>query len=258
MDQSTFQQWDAQVTQWIDEARENILAHFNEPLSIEEKSGRRDLVTQVDKENEQRLVAHIRQADPNAQILGEEGLGDQVTKTNGRLWILDPLDGTMNFIKQRDDFAIMMSLYIDGVGQAAWLYDVMGDRLFHGAKGIGVWLNDQLMTPPENLPLSEGLASLSGPLVRHDVDHMQAIGAASLGMRIIGSAGIAFTKVLRGQQVCYISYLRPWDFATGKILAEELGLVVTTVDGQTPSVLSYGVVIVATKQAQRDIVAMQA
>ncbi|HAT55174.1 MAG TPA: fructose 1,6-bisphosphatase [Lactobacillus sp.] len=257
MQEATYRQWDEQVTNWIDEARKNILAHFHETLDVEQKSGRRDLVTQVDKQNEQRFVAHIRAADPDARILGEEGLGDDVQDDQGRLWILDPLDGTMNFIKQRDDFAIMLSLYVDGVGQAAWLYDVMGNRLFHGAKGVGVWLNDKKMSAPKNLPLSEGLSGLSGPLVSHDVDHMQAIAATSLGMRIVGSAGIAFTKVLRGQQVCYISYLRPWDFATGKILAEELGLVVTTVDGQTPTVLSYGVVLVATKQAQKDIVAMQ-
>lgn len=257
MQEATYQKWNAQVTAWIDEAKANILEHFHEPLDVEQKSGRRDLVTQVDKENEQRFVAHIRESDPTARILGEEGLGDDVQDDKGRLWIIDPLDGTMNFVKQRDDFAIMLSLYVDGVGQAAWLCDVMGNRLFHGAKGLGVWLNDAKMTAPANLPLSEGLAALSGPLVTHDVDHMQAIAAASLGMRIVGSAGIAFTKVLRGQQVCYISYLRPWDFATGKILAEELGLVVSTVDGQTPTVLSYGVVLVATKQAQKAIVAMQ-
>ncbi|GKT02873.1 inositol monophosphatase family protein [Furfurilactobacillus entadae] len=257
MEQSEFSQWDEPVSGWIKEARENILRHFDQRLDVEEKSGRRDLVTQVDKENERQFVEHIRSADPTAQILGEEGLGDDVTDLSGRVWIIDPLDGTMNFIKERTDFAIMLSLYVDGVGQAAWLCDVTGDRLFHGGKNVGVWVNDERLSAPENLPLTEGLAGLSGPLVQHDVNHMQEIAETSLGMRMIGSAGIAFTRVLLGQHVCYISYLRPWDFATGRVLAEELGLVVSTVDGQTPAVLSYGVVLVATKQAQQMIVAMQ-
>ncbi|GEK28439.1 inositol monophosphatase family protein [Furfurilactobacillus siliginis] len=257
MEQVEFDHWDALVSQWIDEAKTNICRHFHEPLEVEQKSGRRDLVTQVDKQNEQRFVAHIREADPTARILGEEGLGDDVHDTDGRLWIIDPLDGTMNFVKQHADFAIMLSLYIDGVGEAAWLCDVIGNKLFHGGRTLGVKINDQPLQAPADLPLEDGLAGLSGPLVSHDVDHMQAIAQASLGMRVLGSAGIAFTKVLLGQQVCYISYLRPWDFATGRVLAEELGLVVSTIDGKAPAVLSYGVVSVATKQAQQAIVAMQ-
>jgi myo-inositol-1(or 4)-monophosphatase len=85
---------------------------------------------------------------------------------------------------------------------------------------------------------------------------MQAVVAASLGPRIMGSAGIQISQVLAGELIAYLSYLRPWDFAAGRVLAETLGLVVTTLDGSPVDMLSSGAVLIATKRAQRSILAI--
>ena len=78
-------------------ARAQVLAKMGSQLTVAEKTSRRDLVTNVDHSNEDFLVHEIRSLDPVAHILAEEGTGDQVTSMQGHVWIVDPIDGTMNF-----------------------------------------------------------------------------------------------------------------------------------------------------------------
>jgi len=98
-----WQRLNDEVTALIKEARANVLEKMADPLTVNEKTNRKDLVTNVDKANEQFLIAGIRRIDPTAHILGEEGFGDDLKSLDGRVWIVDPIDGTMNFVKQRDN-----------------------------------------------------------------------------------------------------------------------------------------------------------
>ncbi|WP_143463731.1 inositol monophosphatase family protein [Levilactobacillus enshiensis] len=253
-----WQQLDQDVTALLKEARQRVLEKMRDPLTVDEKTGRKDLVTNVDKGNEQFLITGIRRIDPNAKVLGEEGFGDQLTDVQGRVWIVDPIDGTMNFVKQQDNFAMMIGIYQDGVGQLGYIYDVMRDVLYHGGPQLGgVWANQEPVKAPANLALRDGLIGASGPLVIHDVAHMQTIVHASAGMRIYGSAGIEMINVLRGKTLGYISHLKPWDFAAGQVLLNTLGVRVSTIDGQPLNMLSSNLVLVATEKAQRDILQIE-
>lgn len=107
---------DKTVRGWLSESRDNVLRKIDTRLTVDTKTSRKDLVTNVDKQNEKFLVGKIREFDPDSKILGEEGFGDQVHSTKGRIWIIDPIDGTMNFVKQRNNFAIMIALYEDAKG----------------------------------------------------------------------------------------------------------------------------------------------
>lgn len=241
------------VRNWLAEARDNVLRKIDSRLKVDTKSGRSDLVTNIDRANEQFFVSKIRQFDPEAKILGEEGFGDQVDNTDGRIWIVDPIDGTMNFVKQRNHFAMMISLYIDGQGVLGFIMDVINNELLYGGPEYGVYLNSTKIDEVKNTNLSDGLIGLSGPLVINDNFHMQDIAQTSLGMRIYGSAGIDMISVFKGELIGYISYLKPWDFGAGKIFAETLGLKMTTIDGQQLGVLSSKPVLLATENAHRDI-----
>ncbi|WP_203641869.1 inositol monophosphatase family protein [Levilactobacillus andaensis] len=253
-----WQQLNQDVTALLKEARQRVLEKMQDPLTVDEKTGRKDLVTNVDKGNEQFLITGIRRIDPDAKVLGEEGFGDQLTDIKGRVWIVDPIDGTMNFVKQQDNFAIMIGIYQDGVGQLGYIYDVMNDVLYHGGPQLGgVWANQDPIKAPTNLALRDGLIGASGPLVIHDVAHMQAIVHASAGMRIYGSAGIEMINVMRGKTLGYISHLKPWDFAAGQVLLNTLGVRVSTIDGQPLNMLSSNLVLVATEKAQRDILQIE-
>lgn len=237
-------------------AREQVLAKMGTKLTVAEKTSRRDLVTNVDHSNEDFLVSQIRQLDPAGHILAEEGTGDQVTSMAGHVWIVDPIDGTMNFVHQRNHFAMMVGLYVDGEPTLGYIYDVMANKLYAGGPQLGVTLNGEPMPSPADTDLAGGLFGASAPLLIQDRFNMQAVVAASLGPRIMGSAGIQISQVLAGELIAYLSYLRPWDFAAGRVLAETLGLVVTTLDGSPVDMLSSGAVLIATKRAQRSILAI--
>ncbi|MDN7042223.1 inositol monophosphatase family protein [Lactiplantibacillus plantarum] len=237
-------------------ARAQVLAKMGTHLTVAEKTSRRDLVTNVDHSNEDFLVRQIRALDPVAKILAEEGTGDQVTDMNGHVWIVDPIDGTMNFVHQRNHFAMMVGLYVDGKPTLGYIFDVMANKLYAGGPEVGVTLNGELLAAPADVDLSAGLFGASAPLLIQDRFNMQTIIAKSLGPRIMGSAGIQISQVLAGELVGYLSYLRPWDFAAGRVLAESLGLVVSRVDGNPVNMLSSGAVLIATKGAQRSILAI--
>ncbi|ARK34585.1 inositol monophosphatase family protein [Lactiplantibacillus plantarum] len=237
-------------------ARAQVLAKMGTHLTVAEKTSRRDLVTNVDHSNEDFLVRQIRALDPVAKILAEEGTGDQVTDMNGHVWIVDPIDGTMNFVHQRNHFAMMVGLYVDGKPTLGYIFDVMANKLYAGGPEVGVTLNGELLAAPADVDLSAGLFGASAPLLIQDRFNMQTIIAKSLGPRIMGSAGIQISQVLAGELVGYLSYLRPWDFAAGRVLAESLGLVVSRVDGNPVNMLSSGAVLIATKRAQCSILAI--
>lgn len=237
-------------------ARAQVLAKMGTHLTVAEKTSRRDLVTNVDHSNEDFLVRQIRALDPVAKILAEEGTGDQVTDMNGHVWIVDPIDGTMNFVHQRNHFAMMVGLYVDGKPTLGYIFDVMANKLYAGGPEVGVTLNGELLAAPADVDLSAGLFGASAPLLIQDRFNMRTIIAKSLGPRIMGSAGIQISQVLAGELVGYLSYLRPWDFAAGRVLAESLGLVVSRVDGNPVNMLSSGAVLIATKRAQRSILAI--
>jgi myo-inositol-1(or 4)-monophosphatase len=237
-------------------ARAQVLAKMGTHLTVAEKTSRRDLVTNVDHSNEDFLVRQIRALDPVAKILAEEGTGDQVTDMNGHVWIVDPIDGTMNFVHQRNHFAMMVGLYVDGKPTLGYIFDVMANKLYAGGPEVGVTLNGELLAAPADVDLSAGLFGASAPLLIQDRFNMQTIIAKSLGPRIMGSAGIQISQVLAGELVGYLSYLRPWDFAAGRVLAESLGLVVSRVDGNPVNMLSSGAVLIATRRAQRSILAI--
>ena len=90
----------------IKEAGRKIRQSFSSELAIESKADANDLVTNIDKEIEQFFIKHIRHDFEGHFILGEEGFGDRLNNLDGYVWMLDPIDGTMNFIHQQRNFAI--------------------------------------------------------------------------------------------------------------------------------------------------------
>ena len=78
-----------------------------------------------------------------------------VTSLDGVTWILDPIDGTMNFVHQKRNFAISLGIFVDGVGMLGYIYDVMGDDFYHAAKGEGAYFNDELLPELKPKPLKK-------------------------------------------------------------------------------------------------------
>lgn len=214
------------VKQWVYEAANAIRTKLadHSQIIVEEKSSRTDLVTNIDRETEVFFVKKIREHFPEDQILGEEGIGDQVTSLKGRVWTIDPIDGTLNFVKQQNNYCIMLALIEDGVGKLGFIYNVNQDQFAYGGQEFGVYLNNQRLEKPENQELADGLLGVNAYMYKKNLLHVQEIGDASCGVRVSGCAGLEFINVITGQQVAYIANLAPWDYAPGIILAKALGL----------------------------------
>ena len=243
-----------EVKSWIEEAASEIKEKLKGTIQVEEKSNRHDLVTNVDKETEAFLVNKIRNNYPNDKILGEEGLGDELDSTKGRIWIIDPIDGTLNFVKQQENFCIMIGIFEDGKPTLGFIYDVIKDEFAYGGNETGVFLNGEKLKTVENLGLREGIIGTNSVMFAKDILNTQKIGFEAVGVRTFGCAGLDFLAVIRGKQVAYVSNLSPWDFAAGIALGEPLGLVSSKLNGEAYDILGERqYFVVATKKTYEDI-----
>ncbi|CAJ1194689.1 inositol monophosphatase family protein [Companilactobacillus paralimentarius] len=216
--------------------------------SVDTKKNRNDLVTNFDKKTERYVNSELKRAFPEATIVSEEGYGDLVTDMSGLVFFVDPIDGTMNFVKRGDDFASMIGAYIDGKPLIGAIIDVMGNNIYHGGKEIGLFINDERIDIPRNLPLVEGLVDVSAPMALANKFNVQDVIKKSSGFRVYGSAGIIFGHLLTGKEVMYMSYLAPWDLAAGRVLCEAAGMSVVSIDDAPINMLKSQVVIVGTQK----------
>lgn len=247
------EQIDQQAQRLMWEVRQQTLQLMTKKFNVAEKTSARDLVTTVDKQNEKMIDERLKTIDSACRIVSEEGFGDQVDDLKGHVWIVDPIDGTMNFVMQKRNFAIMMGLYVDGQPTLGYIMDVVEGTLYHGGKGMGVFANQQRLHTPENKSLADSLMVMNGYLTMNNVHGLQKAARKARGLRMYGSAGIEMIYVLTGCLGAYVSHLHPWDLAAGRVLAEELGLVVKPIDDDHLNVLSSNLVLVATKQAGQDL-----
>lgn len=233
---SLIEKRDILIKQWLKEAAADIHEALDKDLEVKTKSRRNDLVTIMDRKIEQQLVKKIRNYFPDDQIVSEEGYGDNSEDINledNTVWFLDPIDGTLNFVLQKENFAVMVAVYEKNIGQQAYIYDVMKDKLYWAIKGEGVYCNNQLLPKMQNLTLSDGLfASNSMFLSEKQVKINTEITKHAMGVRTIGSAGIETTELVKGSTVAYVSYgLKPWDLAPGLMMIQENGGKVTRFNG---------------------------
>ena len=249
---------DELIKEWLQEAADKIEEALKTGLEVETKSRKNDLVTQMDRQTEKELVEKIKAHFPDDLIVSEEGYGDEVNEVNfyeETVWFLDPIDGTLNFVLQNENYAIMLAVYEKGIGQQAYIYDVDQKRLYWAIKGEGVYCNDQLLPKIEDVSLEDGLfASNSIFLSDKQANFNTAITKRAMGVRTIGSAGLEAAEIVKGSTVAYVSYgLKPWDVAPGLMMVEENGGVVTEFDGSPVKLLEGTPTIMGTPTAQAAI-----
>ncbi|KKI93788.1 inositol monophosphatase [Bacillus sp. SA1-12] len=249
---------DQKAKQWVEEAGEKIRQSFESTLSIQYKSNPNDLVTNMDKEIEQYLIGKIQDTYPDHRILGEEGYGDEVTSLDGVIWIIDPIDGTMNFVHQQRNFAISVGIYGDGVGYIGLIYDVVHNELYHAFKGEGAYMNDLPLPKLDEVDLKEAVISINSTWLvenpRIDYNRLTPIVKKVRGTRSYGSAALECAYVASGRLDAYMTMrLAPWDFAAGIILIEEVGGITSTMNGEKLNLLSKNSFFVGEKNLHQHI-----
>ena len=235
-----------------------------EELRVEAKAHRNDLVTQVDRGVEARIAGCLEAT--GIPIHGEEAHRVEDFETyRGRAWVLDPVDGTLNYVSTHRDWAISLALVDDGVPVLAALADPVAGRLYTAIRGRGARVEpltgeavgcdgvaSKALEPVKDLPLSEGMVIAHYQLTQH-----AGIGRAiegSRGMRCYGAAALEMAEVAAGGAVVYAQpLLQPWDVAAGALLCTETGVVLTRMDGAPFDVRRAGSLLVATPAAHAEV-----
>lgn len=204
-------------------------------LRVETKS-RNDFVTEVDRAAEAAIVQELRAKFPTHAILGEEG-GKQGADECDSQWIIDPLDGTTNYLHGFPQFAVSIGLRHKGQWECAVVYDPLREELFTAVRGRGAQLNDRRLRVANRPSLEGALIGTGFPFRdtrRIDIyaEMCKAMCQATAGLRRPGSAALDLAYVAAGRTDGFWELdLAPWDFAAGALLILEAGGTVTDLSG---------------------------
>lgn len=199
-----------------------------------ERKARHDYVTEVDKACEEEIVREIKRFYPDHSFLGEEGgrQGD-----NESVWIIDPLDGTSNYMHGIPHFAISIALQVKGRTEHAVVYDPMRDELFTASRGKGAFLNQKRLRVSSRSSLENAILATAFPYRQRGrlqayARVFQAIFAQVDDFRRAGSASLDLAWVAAGRLDGFFELgLEPWDVAAGAMIVREAGGVVMDWDG---------------------------
>lgn len=249
-----------QVRSWILEAGDLIRKKMYNPLTIDTKSNPNDLVTELDKEVEFFFASKIKTHYPQHFLLSEEGYGDNLSSEVGTIWVLDPIDGTMNFVHQKQNFAISLGIYNEGIGQIGFIYDVMNNNLYSAMRNGGAFKNDyKLKRLNENLNLNHSIICMSHRWLSEnsfsDRKVMQQLTNDIRGTRTYGSAALEFAYVAEGAADAYITMsLEPWDIAAGRIIVREVGGLTTNIYGEEVGMLERSSIISSNPSIHKTVI----
>lgn len=233
----------------LEEAREMALKP--EKLEISAKTDRNDLVTQVDREIEDFLAQKLVGAT-KYPMLGEES--HEPESFAGRVWVLDPIDGTMNYVATKRDYAISLALVEDGQPLLGIVVDVTKNLFYVAQKGCGVTCNGEpLLDVPQEV-------SYSDAIIITDLKEMRALPrlqdalVKSRGHRRYGSAALEIVEVACSRAGAFVHlWVSPWDIAAATLVCQELGVKVTRLDGTRLDVREKGSILAAWPKAHEEM-----
>ena len=229
--------------QLAEQAGEIIKSRWGTVLKIEHK-GVVDLVSEVDLAAEAHILRGLHQQRPNDEVMAEEAssehfdrLGHHLGSGAGRVWCIDPLDGTTNFSHGLPHFCVSIALLVGGQAQVAVIHEPLRSWTFYATKTQGAWLNGRQLRVSEETEIEQALLATGFPYDRHtshadNIDQTSTLLKRCQGIRRAGSAALDLAYVAAGWLDGYWEYkLKPWDIAAGALIVQEAGGMVTDTDG---------------------------
>lgn len=231
-----------------------LLALQKSDLQIETKLNPFDLVTRADRLSEGRLVSLIRSHFPEDGIVAEEGsqTADEGARSGGFRWVLDPIDGTINYANRLPIWAISIGLVMDREPVGGIVSAPALGLLYRAVKGAGACCNGHPISVNLKSALSEGIVATGFPYDRAKRAEpiCQALGnqlRTAGGVRRMGAASLDFCFLADGRFIGYYEMgLMPWDYAAGSLIAAEAGARLTDFDGAELDIFKSAGVVAAT------------
>ena len=222
--------------------------------------GPANFVSSADRRAEEVLRAELAKARPGYGFLGEEG-GHQEGSDKTHRWIVDPLDGTTNFLHGIPQFAISIALERAGTIVAGIVYNPANEELFVAERGKGAFLNDQRLRVAARQRLAEAVVACGLPhLGRGDLAQFRkefaAVQEKVAGIRRFGAAALDLAWVAAGRlDAFWERNLSPWDMAAGLLMVREAGGFVSDLDGRE-DIFGKGEIIAGNETMQREVLAL--
>jgi len=208
--------------------------------------GSRDFVTEVDRTAERMIADILLAAEPGARMLGEELSPALIT--DGLIWIVDPLDGTTNFLHGFPNYAVSIAAALDGVLEAGVVLQVPRNETYSASRGGGSWRGDQRLTvstieEPEFALIGTGFPFSDVSRLEEYQQQFGRIARATSGIRRPGAAALDLADVAAGRfDGFWEQQLSAWDIAAGTLLIREAGGLVTDFSGRDIGIEHTGVV----------------
>ncbi len=228
---------------------------LNKAFTVSEK-GKQDVVTNLDFEMERRIKSELMKSFPEDGFIGEEENHDTtkaVLDNHQRVWVLDPIDGTLNFTQKIPYFGVQIALIVKGHPFFSMIYLPKIRELYYAIEGQGAFLNDvQLIelkdTQEQKLKdviVTFGDFSKSNPSSRgYQLKAMEALVEKAMRVRIQGASSVDFAFTAAGKNGCHIIFSKNiWEIAPGLMLAQEAGCVVYKISGEKHGFKGEGIII---------------
>jgi myo-inositol-1(or 4)-monophosphatase len=207
-------------------------------FAVQAKSSPTDPVTEVDRASERFLVQQLHARRPEDAVLGEEGARRE--GSTGIRWLLDPIDGTVNFLYGVPQYAVSVAAERDGETLVGCVHNPMSGETFMAVRGAGAWLGSRRLTGTGQATSLAG--AVLGTGFSYDASRRVAQGRVLVGvlprvanLRRLGAASLDLCFVAAGRLDAYYEQaLAPWDMAAGVLVAREAGAVVTGLRGRPP------------------------
>lgn len=221
--------------------REILLTHLGKLENVEKKF-QAGLVSEADRLSEKAIIDYLRRHYPQSEVLGEESTADGIKVQEGHAgprgrWILDPLDGTTNYIHRFHVFCISLGLEVDGDLKVAVIDVPMLGETYTAIRGEGAFVNGRPLRVSQTLQLEDSLLATgffaeNKPALKEQLALFTDLVDRCRGIRRAGAAAYDLCMVARGVfDGFWEKNLKPWDTAAGQLLVEEAGGVVLTYEG---------------------------
>jgi fructose-1,6-bisphosphatase/inositol monophosphatase family enzyme len=228
---------------------------------IQQKTSNLDLVTEADLAAEAFLTDILPSFLPGSVVLGEEAVHQDPSKMralneDAPVWVVDPVDGTLNFARGVTGFAVVLALVYKKQTLMGWIYDPLEEEMAYAEAGSGAYVNTKQLNPTikqANIPMDTSLCSFNSPLAKKMRPHVGRI-------RRRGSAAHDYLSLAKsshdkGMHACVYTRLKPWDHAAGVLIAQEAGCVAGYIDKHpyVPEDGANGYLLTATNSALWDV-----
>ena len=199
---------------------------------INTKSGPQDLVTQADLDVEAHLAKVLPQMLPGSVVVGEEGVSQgtaslqELHDTSRPVWVVDPVDGTHNFVHHKREFGVMLACIIEGITQYGFIYDVLGKEMAVAERGAGAYFGSEKLSVNKK-PVKPG--EITGHInpkffPKAFQEDIKATRETFLECRSLHCAAHEYMRLASGQaQFLVYSRQKPWDHLPGTLLVQEAG-----------------------------------